>query len=431
MEIAPLRNVPIDPDLPEFPTPSAGDAVLADQVVAHATEAPGHHAPLRSHCQNCGAELHGAYCHQCGQHDFDFHRSFGHVFLETLENFFHFDEKFFHTIITLLFKPGQLSADFNAGKRVSQMPPFRLYLFVSVLFFFIAFLGGDHAREDPVILDQETGATKDNVARREIAKAATTAREQLDLALAAARTPEDQKTIREIRDLAAKLAATPHGSTTTAPAVSSNPVSGPDAAATTAESVISEAAALPAAASPSEVEGEKTPLPQPGERKHGKPNIRIAKGTNAELGRYLTERGEYAYDHRYELQQAVIHAVPKLLLFCLPIFALFTRVLFRRAGSVYLQHLIIALHFHTFVYLWWLVASGWVSLVDLGSPGLAGLLHFGAWMWLLMYPVVMLHRLFAQSWRRAIFKTMLLGTLHAMTLASGFVLLALCMFLML
>jgi hypothetical protein len=137
---APLRSVSLEP-----PTPDADpltSAVTADQVAAHAAD-PHHgaHGPSHTHCENCGTELKGPFCHACGQHDFEFHRSFGHVFLEALENFFHFDAKFFRNIVTLLFRPGVLTADFNAGKRASQMPPFRLYVFVSVLFFFLSFVG--------------------------------------------------------------------------------------------------------------------------------------------------------------------------------------------------------------------------------------------------------------------------------------------------
>lgn len=45
-------------------------------------------------------------------------------------------------------------------------------------------------------------------------------------------------------------------------------------------------------------------------------------------------------------------ALPKLILLCLPLFALYTRFLFRKTKQVYLQHLVLALHFHTFIYLW-------------------------------------------------------------------------------
>jgi hypothetical protein len=131
-----------DPEPPD-PILPAGNALATDQAAAHLTSAHGHHGPFHEHCENCGTKLAGPFCHRCGQHDFEFHRSFWHVFLEALENLFHFEGKFFRNIVTLLFQPGRLTADFNAGKRAAQMPPFRLYVFVSFIFFLLIFLGAD------------------------------------------------------------------------------------------------------------------------------------------------------------------------------------------------------------------------------------------------------------------------------------------------
>lgn len=92
-------------------------------------------APIRTHCQNCGTELKGPYCHSCGQHDFDAHQSFGHALHEVLESFFHFDGKFFGGIYDLLFRPGYLTLEYNSGRRARHIPPLRLYIFISLLFF--------------------------------------------------------------------------------------------------------------------------------------------------------------------------------------------------------------------------------------------------------------------------------------------------------
>jgi len=92
-------------------------------------------APIRTHCQNCETELKGPYCHKCGQHDFDAHQSFGHALHEVLESFFHWDGKFFGGIYDLLFRPGYLTLEYNAGRRARHIPPLRLYIFISLLFF--------------------------------------------------------------------------------------------------------------------------------------------------------------------------------------------------------------------------------------------------------------------------------------------------------
>ena len=75
------------------------------------------------------------------------------------------------------------------------------------------------------------------------------------------------------------------------------------------------------------------------------------------LEHYLTEKGNYAFTHQVELKETFLHALPRMLFVCLPLLALYARALFRRTGYVYLQHFIVALHYNTFAYLWWLVSG--------------------------------------------------------------------------
>jgi hypothetical protein len=91
-------------------------------------------------CQNCGAALRGPYCAACGQrHDPHVH-SLGHFVAEAAETLTHADSRLWRTVATLLLRPGQLTREFFAGRRADQLPPFRLYLVVSVAFFLFASL---------------------------------------------------------------------------------------------------------------------------------------------------------------------------------------------------------------------------------------------------------------------------------------------------
>jgi hypothetical protein len=51
----------------------------------------------------------------------------------------HFDGKFFSTVKLLLRKPGFLSAEYIAGRRMSYLNPIRMYVFTSAFFFIILF----------------------------------------------------------------------------------------------------------------------------------------------------------------------------------------------------------------------------------------------------------------------------------------------------
>ncbi|MEM9673079.1 MAG: DUF3667 domain-containing protein [Cyclobacteriaceae bacterium] len=91
-------------------------------------------------CLNCGLTLNTIYhyCPRCGQENNDNNVSFGTFVQEFFANYLSFDTKFAHSVVPFLIKPGFLTNRFNEGKRVSYVHPLRLYLIISVVFFFLA-----------------------------------------------------------------------------------------------------------------------------------------------------------------------------------------------------------------------------------------------------------------------------------------------------
>ena len=88
-------------------------------------------------CPNCGNETSGNFCPNCGQSTVDVNISVKHFFKDFLGDYFTFDSKFFRSIIPLIFRPGFLTNEFAAGRRIRYIPPMRMYIFMSVIFFFI------------------------------------------------------------------------------------------------------------------------------------------------------------------------------------------------------------------------------------------------------------------------------------------------------
>ena len=90
-------------------------------------------------CPNCGYIFREAenYCPNCGQENHDLNVPVKHLVEEFLEGTLHYDTKFWVTFKYLLFKPGLLTEKFNNGQRASYVPPFRLYVFISLIFFFM------------------------------------------------------------------------------------------------------------------------------------------------------------------------------------------------------------------------------------------------------------------------------------------------------
>lgn len=57
---------------------------------------------------------------------------------ETFESFTHADSRLWRTLWLLVSKPGFLTVEFLEGRRVRYLPPFRLYLVLSVVLFLVA-----------------------------------------------------------------------------------------------------------------------------------------------------------------------------------------------------------------------------------------------------------------------------------------------------
>ncbi len=340
-------------------------------------------------CENCQTPLRGPYCSACGQHDFDVHRSFRHVFHEALESFFHFDGKFFSGVVDLLFHPGRLTVNFNAGKRASQVPPLRFYVFVSLLFF--VWLSFTRDAGNAINLDERPSAAPGLTIGRSADK----------------NHPADSPTPAE------PVAQSPNvseGSSTPAPAETSAKA---DPAAPGWAQLLAEETAKAKARKEAGTEIIADGIDY--DRELGKWVWREKPGTKdkSELGRWVVEK----LNHRREIGETFVHFVPKMLLLCLPLFALFTRVLFRRAGLVYLQHLILALHLHTFVYLYWMFADGWSRLAGLASTGLGEALAAISLLYAFIYFFFALKRVFRESGARTFFKGGLLFFGYWLTLA--------------
>jgi len=88
-------------------------------------------------CQNCDYPLETDFnfCPRCSQHNSDKLTSFWRLVMEVISDFFSYDSRFVKTIFPFLFKPGFLTNEYVAGRRVRYMHPLRLYVFVSLLYF--------------------------------------------------------------------------------------------------------------------------------------------------------------------------------------------------------------------------------------------------------------------------------------------------------
>ncbi|RYD80549.1 MAG: DUF3667 domain-containing protein [Sphingobacteriales bacterium] len=90
-------------------------------------------------CLNCGSHVETHYCSNCGQPNLELKESFWGFISHSIAHYFHFDNKFFQTLTPLLTKPGQVTLDYLAGKRARYINPVSMYIFVSIVYFLVAY----------------------------------------------------------------------------------------------------------------------------------------------------------------------------------------------------------------------------------------------------------------------------------------------------
>jgi hypothetical protein len=300
-------------------------------------------SPPLTECENCGAKLTGQYCSQCGQAAIDYRRSFGHVVLDVLNEFLNWDSKFFGTLGLLFTRPWRLTNEFVEGKRVRHVHPLRLYLLASVAFFFAVNYGAKGLRFEP-------GKTKlDPKDRAEL---------QADLNkgdLPPAARAELQRLLDQ---------------------PPSSPASSPAPTATAEQS-------------PSATTTPTTSPSDSTQKNYGPVNDRPfivfddAKSTTPfehwlearakeKMGEHGTKMGLFI--------TTLFSNLPYMMLCCIPLFALVLKILYVRRRIFYIDHLIYALHIHSFFY------TG-VMLLVLATMGLNRVLPgaFAGWIIALLW----------------------------------------------
>ncbi|MDB6146608.1 MAG: hypothetical protein JWO45_272 [Spartobacteria bacterium] len=358
--------------------------ILGDTAISAIEQEPGRRRffgrrrrekPPLSHCENCGAELAGRYCSQCGQPAIDYRRSFRHVIVDVLDSFLNWDSKFFATIGLLIARPWQLTNEFIAGKRVRYLHPLRLYLLASILFFFAVTYGAKslHFAKDlspKARAEIQTDLDKENLAPEIRAK--------IDKALQdASPTPKTAETPVE----------------------------------TKASKESGAAKEKPKQATPAESE---KPLILFGPEK---PNNGFEKWLEDRAKEKIGEHGTNAQ----LFFVSMISNLPYMMLCSIPLFALVLKVLYIRNGIFYIDHLIYALHIHTFAY----VATMLIGLITVGlnraMPGtLAGWIIGLFWFAFTVQIFLSIRRVYRQGWIKSFIKFWLGGVIYLVILVAAF-----------
>ena len=366
--------------------------ILGDTAISAVEEHPGDKRRLfgrkrrqrkqLTHCENCGAKLIGKYCGQCGQPAIDYRRSFRHVIVDVLDSFLNWDSKFFATIGLLIVKPWRLTNEFLAGKRVRYLNPLRLYLLASILFFFAVNYGARRLHVDPSKLGpKDRPEIEADLKKEDLPPEARAKLERL---------------LREPSPPPARAVPPASGAPSLPPASSS--------------AVEASARAAP----PKETFGPVTDRPFVIFDAGTKPSTPFEQWLEArakdKMGEHGTKMGLFI--------STLFSNLPYMMLCCIPLFAFVLKVLYIRRHIFYIDHLIYALHIHTFAY------TG-IMLIVLATIGLnravpgriAGCAIVLLWIAFVVQIFLSIRRVYRQGWFISTFKFFVGGFIYMIVLS--------------
>lgn len=347
-------------------------------------------------CKNCSTEIDGKYCHFCGQQYHDHKESFGELVYEFVSDFLHFDSRFFRTVLPLIFQPGKLTKNYNEGKQRSQFHPIRLYLFSSFIYFFLFFyfnnvdevFENEGISNHPVVFIADS---KKHVKAEDSLKLAnqyisdTFVKNKIPDNLTSVISDSDKKEFATLNDSNEKYAIT------VTPYI---------------DSLLQK-----------KITPEQYLMLQksPGNTHKAGYFERII---TVRLLKINLKGEEGKKDFFKKLFETFLHNIPKMLFFLLPIFALFLKLLYiRRKQFYYVDHAVLSLHYFSLVFLL-LILSNYI----LGRIFSTGTFTFLAFLWMTIYLLMAMKRIYMQSWRKTMLKFFALGFL--LTFAIIFTILA-------
>lgn len=370
-------------------------------------------APKR-HCENCGAVLLGDHCYSCGQPTKGLIRQFSAIIGDFADTVLNIDSRIIHTVGPLLFKPGFLSLEYFAGRRVRYVSPVRLLVFIAVVtFLFAQWLTPDLQPSadghGPIVFDTDSNGFDEATTVADVIKRRDAALAKIDQALRdSAKVPGLDETLsvskNEVRAAADRRIAELQGH--------GKPAAPPASAASTAKDEPKfdfDGRPWDPVKHPLQVSW----LPASG-------NALLNKG----VGRAKKNIMRVRQDPNL-LKAAIFSTAPTTLFILVPVFALLLKALYLFKRRLYMEHVIVGLHSHAFLCLNVLLLIANSNLQDWLAPkdgvlhGLFGVVEFALAVWMPIYLLLMQKRVYGQGWPMTLIKYSLLGFCYLILLSFG------------
>ena len=364
-------------------------------------------------CSNCGTPLLGPHCYACGQPINGLVRHFSHIIGDFLDTVFALDSRILRTLAPLLLRPGFLTQEYLAGRRVRYVSPVRLFVFLCLIAFFVAQLSTDWSVGGS---DSADGTTPASVMNGDMERAQTVEEVERIRAEALANLEESRK--------------------------ESANVPGLDGALSGVEQIVNQSARLRIA----ELQGKAPPTAVPAESDESRES-----GISGLVGDWDPEADPvdieglpdstnawftYKFAHMAEnikriekdpnlFKDALFGAIPSTLFVLLPIFTLLLSLLYLFKRRLYMEHMIVALHSHAFLSLAMLLTLLTMDLQPWAAAklpllgGLLDILFVVLVAWMPIYLLLMQKRVYGQGWPMTLVKFFILGNAYFLLLSVG------------
>ena len=366
-------------------------------------------------CANCGTPMEGEFCHHCGQSVHSVLKPVHHMLEDGMDMFLHVDGRIFHTVPPLLTRPGFLTMEYFSGRRQRYVAPFRLMFVLCLLAFFAMHLAVDrvmesqgvdlvdapHVKEDAFASADTPQEVRDQLAEQlhglAISRKATPA----------VAHPALDASERQLRALADKRLV----------ALGAAPLA-PDAVPAAGASAAAPAKPSGGADGPiqvnSKLDGQKIEFGWLPAFMNERMNTYIQR-TVANLKELSNRDPAVRQTARDRLTTGVFSVLPQAMVVMIPLFALLLKLFYFFKRRLYMEHLIVALHSHAFLFLALLLAtllgmlSGWLRPhVAWASDGV-NYLQTAVFLWMPAYLLVMQKRVYRQGWAMTLLKYWCVG----------------------
>ena len=316
-------------------------------------------------CLNCGTPVPDKFCSNCGQENLELKEDFLHMAVHSDGHYFHFESKFFTSIVPLFTKPGHLTKEYFAGKRASHLNPISMYIFISILFFFL-FTTNTNINRKGIL--EENNSKENTLSKADIEEAKAVIGSEVS-----EQAGEYTFSLLNSEQPAAQRADNQDGVV-----------------------VFTQ----PTAAKTATVEGDNA---------DGflEANVDVGSSMWVKLKEVLND------DLRSELfLNKLVSHLPKVMFILLPLFALILLLVNRKSAKYYVEHLIYSIHVHSFLFLFAsiLIVLGWVL------PFLSDWIHFLGFVVVLWYIYRSMRNNYRSTRWRTIYKFFLLSFAYSFLL---------------